>query len=187
MPPTVLLPQYWIDQCRRYGHERVAWYKADPRRCLRSVKGLELNPETQARTKMGEVAAALHLGLDPHTAVRWKVEIEPGDELGWDIIWQGHKIDVKTIDHYKLYLCWNCTKADRFEKSDFDLLLLIEDDCPLFTIRGWLTKQEFREMRSFAEPGHPLLPGTAYVWKGLLHPEEDLAGLVPEAGLVGAL
>jgi hypothetical protein len=155
----VLLPSDWIENCWKHARRMVADYQAGKhaRSLAVSSHGAENDIRLQAWAKMAEVAFALWCGCDPGVVVGWSGEIDPGFDVFCKI-----KFDVKHTAHGRR-LIWPINKNDFFDSKNFDALVLVCGEPPLFTIWKWMPKEEFRKRRLIAGEGHDLTPGTRYM------------------------
>jgi hypothetical protein len=158
-PNDVRLPDVWIARCWKHARKIVCDYavgKHAPSLAV-SSHGAEKNIGLQAQAKMAEVAFAIWCGCDPEAVVNWSGEIDPGFDVFHKI-----KFDVKHTAHGHR-LIWPINKNDFFDSKDFDALVLVRGESPLFNIWKWIWKKDFRRGRLIAGEGHDLTPGTRYM------------------------
>jgi hypothetical protein len=139
----------WVDRGTEYGLRRVADYGAggSPMSLSRSGEwGAEKDPVRQAQSKIGEVAFALWLGLEPEQGVvNWEVEGKDGDG-GFDVrVPGGYRVDVKTTLPPRK-LIWSRQINDLYEGAKFDVLVAVSingDDHRQCWIEGVISKGRF--------------------------------------------
>jgi hypothetical protein len=150
----VRVPPSYVARGRQFGLDMVAHYAAggSPQSRARSGdRGTELNPIRQAHGKIGEVAVAIHFGLDADVAVKWDVS---RPDHGTDItLRNGLRLDAKTtLPPFKL--CWSRTINDLYWQKKFDVLVAVsieEHDWSSCHIEGWITKSAFYYCKQIAD------------------------------------
>jgi len=164
--PKVILSQEWMDKSWAYAEVQAERYENGECSIYQSTHGIERDVKKLANAKRCECAFCIYLGLDPGVAVNW-VQAKRGDDDDRDIKWEGggilRLVDVKSTRRGGQYLFWPIGKNAVFEKKKFNTLALVTHDGNEFEIMGWLTKDEFRDMRQVAPAGHKLTKGTWHV------------------------
>lgn len=164
----------WVERSKvTYGPRRVADYKAGGSPMSLSVSGewgAEGDPMLQARGKIGEVAFALWIGLDPDKGgVNWEVEKKDGDG-GYDVqIPAGYRVDVKTT-YPPRKLIWSKAVNHLYAGAKFDVLVAVsidEADYQQCWIEGVVSKERFSRDKQVADEanGGGLTPGTWFMEK----------------------
>lgn len=118
-----------------------------------ATHGIENNPEALLDARGAEVALCLYLGLDPMTAMLWQRHGDPGYDVRSP---KPHFYDVKHVFWHRRLLIWPVKKNNKFERYQFDRLVLVRGHMPEFEICGWATKDKFRAQRLTSGPGHKL-------------------------------
>ena len=164
----------WVERSKDYGQRRVADYDAggSPMSGSRSGPwGAEKDPVRQTQSRIGEVAFALWVGLDPDTALKWEPERKDGDG-GSDVqVPGGYRVDVKTTLPPRK-LIWSMAVNDLYEKAKFDVLVSIsiaEDDYQQCWLEGVVSKAKFSRDKQVADGKNSRLdPGTWFMDKSEL-------------------
>ncbi|TAI59990.1 hypothetical protein [Bradyrhizobium sp. Leo170] len=175
----VRVPSTLVARGFAFGKALVAHYAAggSPQSRARSGnRGTESNPVILGRSKVGEVAAAIHCGLDPDAAVKWSVD---SPDPGHDLVLNGARIDVKTtLPPFKLI--WSNTINDLYEQKQFDVIAAVsisERDWSCCWVEGWITKGRFYRQKRIADGNHGLERGTWWLPKSELSNIDELAFL----------
>lgn len=138
----------------------------------RASHGIGANLSRLVEAKVGEVAMAQALGLDPCTALHWD-----GPDPGFDMVWHGLRIDVKATYPAGEYLLWPINKNDLFERAPFDILALVKVHDHAGWVAGWRGKWRFHADR-LPDGQHPLTSGTWCVHQSTLLPFEVLEAML---------
>jgi hypothetical protein len=164
---TVMLSDDLIAHSRRFGAAVVASYEAGDNPASRDVSshGAESNAELQAHGRMAEIAFCLYAGLDPLTALNWRLRCDPG----FDVVAFGVRWDIKATRRGH-YLIWPINKRHIFASKRFDTLALVRGEAPRFTLAGFTNKPFFAGEHQVATLGHCLDPGTWYMHDSELWP-----------------
>ncbi len=174
---------------REYGVAMAKWYAtpegaASPSRSRSGSWGAETDPIRLGQAKAGEYAVASFFGLDLKSAVSRNYGRA---DSGWDVrIADGKALDVKTTPQRKKWMVWSLELNDLYWKKSFDALVSVsidEGDWSRCWIEGWLSKQEFFDLKKIADGINDegkLTPGTWFVEKTEMR---DIRTLL--AGFVG--
>ena len=158
-----LLADDLVARCKAWGtrssDDYVALKKENSRQYARP--GIAENPDAQIMGRMGECAFCLWLEIDPLTALDWT----PQCDSGFDVLWKGKRIDVKTNGGFPPLLMWPVTKNHFLQTSPADIFVLVGGgDRPLMTIEGWIGRGHFIRLCHVAPtPKQRLDPGTKYM------------------------
>jgi hypothetical protein len=168
--PTVVLPDVWCARCRDFGDAVVCSMREGRSQASRAYAfaGADANAELQTHGRLGEVALALLLDLDPDRALDWRVRPGAGHDL---VSADRFKVDAKTIRPHCHRMIWPYSKNDLYADKAFDVMALLRGPWPVandgppprFDCVGWVGKARFDREHVVAtnEPG--LHPGSRYM------------------------
>jgi hypothetical protein len=157
----IRLSDEWIARSFAFAKQTVEGYvNGDkPASLAMACTDIAFNLEEQAYGRMSECAFAVFCGLNPGRALDWG----PKADSGFDLVWRGHRWDVKSTHAGGKFLLWPVTKNHVYDEKAFDRLVLVKHKAPNFLIRGWISKADFRDRKRVAGQGHKLFPGTWFV------------------------
>jgi hypothetical protein len=165
-----------IERCYNFGQQMVADYANGFCNASLAVSShdAERNPKIQAKAKMAECAFAIYAGLSPNK-VKWGTGIDAGS----DIALGAALIDIKWTAHGRC-LIWPYRKTEFFDSKNFDALVMVKGDVPVFWIQGWISKIQFKAQKQIAGPNHKLTQGTWYIDQDNLWSMEGLVTFFAE-------
>ena len=157
---TIPLSDDLIKRCQTFGQSFIDNYAAGNNAVSHAVSshGADTDAPLQADSKAAECVAAIWLGLDPSTAVKWETKADDGCDL---VVGQV-RIDVKWINSWDKYLSWPVKKTSFFEQKNFHLLLLVMGEKEKW-VDSWISKKAFLASHKVADSKHKLTAGTWYV------------------------
>ena len=165
--------KYWV---RRFGSVKVPEAMLHPHcAASRAVSshGAEANPELWAKSKMGEAAFAIWCGVGVER-LKWNPD---RPDNGYDVTLSGYRIDVKTIDLAKRYLCWPINKNSFYLEKRFYGLVLVKGNAPEFWVNGWIDKAGFYSLHGVSDGSEGLTPGTWNMHEDRLWPLQHLCDI----------
>lgn len=170
------VPPELVRRCEEWGPWFVEHLAkgGSPHTLALASHGAETNPVLQAQSKIAECIFALHMDLDPDSAVGWFSE-QPDDT--WDVLVGETRVDVKGTGLNSHFLIWPIRKNPTFDKKRFHVLALVKTDGTRGYVHGWIGKRSFRRGREIAGPGHPLTEGTRFMHEDKLHRMSIFPGL----------
>jgi hypothetical protein len=163
--PRIDISDEMLRQSEAFGRAVVASYAAGAKaRSKRmAMHDIDKDPRMQAVGRVGEVAAAIYLGLDPRADLDWgSVATDAGSDFSLPV----GSVDVKATNHSRARrLIWPVNKRAIFEEACADILILavVAPDLRSAELRGWLLREDFTKMRKTAGPADALMQGTWYV------------------------
>lgn len=160
-----------VERSLRHGENLAAHYRAggSPRSRERSgYRGTENNVGRLAQGKAGECALALFLGLDPMSAVNWRMVADNGTDI---VTQNGARCDAKTtFPHYRLI--WSNNVNDLYASKVFDVLFSVSIDHNNFEncwIEGYIPKRHFIKHKHISDGSNGLEPNTWFMEKHELY------------------
>lgn len=155
MKRFVAISSYWVERCREFGIDMVAWYDSDEgrqsaSRAVSGNRGTERDPIRQGQGKLGEVAVAIYFNLNPEQVVNFARRADNGSDilLPCDLY-----ADVKTsFPHYNLI--WNRDVNHLYWQKRFDIIISVsvdERDWHSCWLAGFIDKADFFMRKRIAD------------------------------------
>lgn len=183
----VIMPDYWPMRGKAFGRELVEWYRLNPKATRRSGDhGCERDPVRLSSSKICECGTSLYFGLDPAEYIKW--DVMTGPDRGYDLRlpWGNNlRFDIKGTPKHK-HLIWSRFVNDLYWEKQFDGLIAVStDDLPeekdldaadmsQCWIEGWITKEEFYDLKQVSDGTNGLDPGTWFYPKHKLYRIDEL-------------
>lgn len=153
-----------------------AWARGSKIKNRFTTHDAESKPELQASARLCEHAFSKWAGL-PRSAVQL------GSTADHDVKLDNRRVEIRSCEMWKRFLCWPATKVAEYDKRNFTDLVLVKFELmpkALFQIVGWITKKRFRNEKHIAPKGagFRLDPGTWYMPDDALDDMNIFRGLI---------